>query len=211
MLAILMNEIKKQVNRAHRRIVFGHFVAIVCWSLFVGLLLAATALAVPKIWHLDFLDSATAFQTWSYAWITGGLLGGILFAVVWTIFGKPSHLSTAVEVDQRFKLKERLSSALSLTEHDLESEAGQALLHDAQKRAETLDVREQFRWQPTWKALLPLAPVILLLGLMFIPNATAIASPEATSATNAEKKSQIAVEEAKKNLKKKLEEMESKG
>lgn len=210
-LAILMNEIKKQVNRAHRRIIFGDFVAIVCWSLFVGLLLAVTALAVPKIWHLDFLDSAAAFQTWNYAWVTGGLLGGILFAIIWTVFGKQSHLSTAVEVDQRFKLKERLSSALSLTQQELESEAGQALLQDAQRRAETLDVREQFRWNPTWKALLPLAPIILLLGLMFIPNATAIANPSASAGTDVENKSQVVVEEARKKLKKKLEEMESKG
>lgn len=210
-LAILMNEIKKQVNRAHRRIIFGRFVAIVYWSLFVGLLLAVTALAVPKIWHLDFLDSATSLQTWNYAWVAGGLLGGILFAIIWTVFGKQSHLSTAVEVDQRFKLKERLSSALSLTQQELESEAGQALVQDAQRRAETLDVREQFRWNPTWKVLLPLAPIILLLGLMFIPNATAIANPNASSGADAEKKSQVAVEEARKKLKKKLEEMESKG
>ncbi len=210
-LAILMNEIKKQVNRAHRRIIFGRFVAIVYWSLFVGLLLAATALAVPKIWHLDFLDSATSLQTWNYAWVAGGLLGGILFAIIWTVFGKQSHLSTAVEVDQRFKLKERLSSALSLTQQELESEAGQALVQDAQRRAETLDVREQFRWNPTWKVLLPLAPIILLLGLMFIPNATAIANPNASSGADAEKKSQVAVEEARKKLKKKLEEMETKG
>ncbi|MCH2183622.1 MAG: hypothetical protein MK108_16610 [Mariniblastus sp.] len=205
-----MNEIKKQVTRAHRRILLGNFLTVACWSLFAGLLIATVAMAIPKVWHLGFLGTPEAAQAWNYGWVGGGLAAGLLVAIVWVLLGRQSHLSTAVEVDQRFKLKERLSSALSLTDRELESEAGQALVQDAQKRAETLDVREQFRWHPTWKALLPLAPVVLLLSLMFIPNASAMASP-APTANDVENQSQVAVEEARKKLKKKLEEMQAKG
>ena len=205
-----MNEIKKQVTRAHRRILVGNFLAVACWSLFAGLLIATLAMAIPKVWHFEFLGTSEAAQAWSYGWVGGGLATGLLFAIGWTLLGGPSRLSTAVEVDQRFKLKERLSSALSLTEQELESDAGRALVEDAQKRAEALDVGEQFRWSPTWKALLPLAPLVLLFGLLFIPNATALASPD-PAANDVEKQSQVAVEEARKNLKKKLEEMQAKG
>ena len=205
-----MNEIKKQVSRAHRRILVGNFLTLACWTLFAGLLVATVAMAIPKIWHIAFLETAGAAQAWVYGWVGGGLVAGLLLAIVWTLFGRPSHLSTAVEIDHRFKLKERLSSALSLTDRELDSDAGQALLQDAQKRAETLDVREHFGWRPTWRAWLPLAPVVLLFGLMLIPNASAAAALPA-EAKDADNKSQVAVEEARKKLKKKLEEMQAKG
>ena len=206
-----MNEIKRQVSRAHRRIILGEFITLACWSLFAGLLFSAIALTVPKLWHLDFLDSSSATQTWNYAWIAGGLLGGFLFAVIGVLVRRPSHLSTAVEVDQRFNLKERLSSVLALNDRELESEVGQALLQDAQSRAETLDVRDKFKLAPTWKVLLPLIPLFLLFGLMFIPNATVLAESTVSSTPEVKKESRIAVEEAQEKLKKKLEEMEAKG
>ena len=206
-----MNEIKKQVNRARLRILLVEFTTACCWSLFAGLLFATIALIIPKIWHLGFLDSAIASQAWNYSWMIGGLTAGLLGPFLWVVLRRQSQMAAAVEVDHRFKLKSRLSSALSLSEQEVESEAGQALLQDAQRRAEDIDVREQFYLQPSWKVLLPLLPLTLLTGLLFIPNAEALAKPEASPNVEAEKTSQVVVEAVRKKLKKQLEAMEAKG
>ncbi|MCH2178919.1 MAG: hypothetical protein MK106_08950 [Mariniblastus sp.] len=206
-----MNEIKKQVDRARFRIMLGELITIGCWSLFVGLMLASIALTIPKIWHLEFLEPATSTQAWNYSWMIAGLMVGVLCPLLRVTFRRQSQLAAAVEVDQRFKLKSRLSSALSLSKEEVDSEAGRALLHDAQRRAETIDVREQFHLQPSWKVLLPLLPMAFLIGLLFTPNAEAVAKSGTQTNTQAEKKSKTVVKEVQKKLKKQLEAMESKG
>eukprot|EP01048_Picozoa_sp_COSAG05_P035836 COSAG05_NODE_15798_length_361_cov_0.576336_1_plen_59_part_10 len=45
------------------------------------------------------------------------------------------------------------------------------MLNDAADQADTIDVRDEFRYQPTVRALLPIIPILLLFGIMMIPNA----------------------------------------
>ena len=47
-----MEEIKRQVGRARRRLIMQQFVSVAVWTLFAALLLAVIGLAVPKIWPL---------------------------------------------------------------------------------------------------------------------------------------------------------------
>ena len=205
-----MNQIQKQINRAQRRMLVSHFVKALCICLCVGLTIAAIGIAIPKIWHLSFLNNESATSTWLWSWISGGVLFGIVSSGIWSYSSKATQHDAAIEVDRRFKLKERLSSALSLSNNQLESEAGQALVNDAIDRAETIDVGEQFQFQPSRQMLLPILPAILLLGLIFVPDAVAKEVPEAKpEKQNTEIKT--AIEEARKKIKKKIEEMEAKG
>jgi hypothetical protein len=182
-----MEEIRRQVGRAQRRLVLEQFLRAAGWSLFATLLLAAVGLAIPRIWPI-----AIEQQVWDWSWIGGGLAGGLIAAAVWTYVIRRSGLEAAIEIDRRFGLKERVSSTLALSPEELQSEIGTALVSDAIRRVERIDVREQFRVSPTWRALLPLAPALVLIGLALMPNATmkqAGASPEAP----AEIKKQIKV------------------
>lgn len=205
-----MNEINKQVTRARRRMMLGKFAGVLTWSVFAGLLLATVGMAIPKIWHLDFLETQRNQDTWTYSWILGGTVLGFLVAAMLTWMGRESRLNVAIEVDKRFGLKERLSSAMALNSESADSNAGRALVDDAVKRAELIDVRDQFRVQPTLRALLPLIPVLLLFGLMFVPNAekrAAATEPEKVD----QKQIEVVIKELKKQVDKKREERTAKG
>lgn len=196
-----MNEINRQVARARRRLVTATFFSILTWAVFSGLLLAVIGMLIPKIWHLSFLETQAKYDAWTYSWILGGVVLGLLVAASLTWSKRGTHLDAAVEVDKRFGLKERLSSAMSLGSQDAETSVGKALIKDAESRAEMIDVRDQFRFQPTWRALLPLIPLAILAALLFIPNAEKKAAAAETIAVEREK-----IEVAIKDLKKKLEE-----
>ena len=197
-----MNEINKQVARAKRRLMTGQFFRVLTWSMFAGLLLATIGMLIPKIWHLAILENQRNQEIWTYSWIAGGLILALLVSTVLTWLNRRSTLDVAVEVDRRFNLKERLSSALALTPTDAESNVGQALVEDAVSRAETIDVRDQFQFQPTWRALLPAIPIVLLAILLFVPNAM----EKEVAATEPDKVDRKQVELAIKEFKKKVEE-----
>ncbi len=206
-----MNEINKQISKAKRRLMMGQFFRILTWSLFAGLLLSAIGMLIPKIWHLGFMDDAAQNQAWLYSWIGGGIAIAVLSAVIMTIAQLKSNLDVAVEVDRRFGLKERLSSALSLTDQDLETNAGAALIEDAVSRAETIDVRDQFRYQPTWRALLPLIPIAIMLILLFVPNATEKVVTAGETDKDVRKKMEMTIKEFKKKQEEKRKQLTAKG
>ena len=78
-----MNEINKQVARARRRMMIGKFFNILAWAAFAGLLLAVIGMAIPKIWHLEFLQTQDQHTTrglipgswagsWQDSWLPAG-------------------------------------------------------------------------------------------------------------------------------------------
>lgn len=205
----LMNHIQKQVVSARRRLFFIDLIQTLGVSLFLGLMVAAIGLAIPKIWHMAFLTDAGTAETWNWSWIGGGLLLGLLGAIVATWYRCSNSLDAAIEVDQRFGLKERLSSAMELSDSELETEAGQALIRDANDRAESIELSDQFRFQPSRQLLLPLVPAMLVLGLVFVPDAAAKVVEKAPPTDKVEIKSTF--DEAKKKIQKKMEEMKAKG
>ncbi len=207
-----MNQIIKQVSRAQRRMLIGRFFRIFCWAFFGGLLLAVIGLAIPKIWHLSMLATEANQTAWTWGWIGGGVLLSVIISVTMTLLGSASRISAAVEIDQRYGLKERISSALSLDAQTANSEAGRALIEDAIGRAETIDVRDQFGFKPTWRALMPVIPIALISIILFIPFALASASDADADLKRAEKEQvKVAIEQAKKRLQKRAAEMQTKG
>jgi hypothetical protein len=163
-----MEKIRQQVATARRRMVAQQFFSIVGWSLFATLLIAAIGLAIPKIWVLQVDPSI-----WTWSWLGGSLGVGLLIATVWTYIARHAALEAAIEIDRRFQLKERVSSALSLSADELESEAGRALIDDAERRVNRIDVRDSFPVRFSWRTILPLVPALVIFVLVtFVDNAT---------------------------------------
>src|SRR5688500_1656563 len=197
-----MEEIKRQVSRAQRRMIFQQFLVVIAWSLFATLLVAAVGLGIPKLWVI-----AVDPQIWLWSWTGGALGAGLLVASVWTWCIRRSELEAAIEIDRRYGLKERVSSVLSLEPSERESEVGQALVGDATRRVERIDVREQFKVSPTWRLLLAVARAIAVVALALLPNA-ALRTATATTEEPAEVKK--AIKTATQKLQEKLRETEKK-
>ena len=201
-----MEEINKKIAAARRRLVLNQFLKIGAWALFFGLIVMAIGIATPKIWHIASLASADATNFWNAGWIIGGAVLTILIAGGLTIANRKSLTDVAVEVDQRFKLKSRISSTIAMTPQERESAAGIALAEDAQHQAEVIDVGEEFKLEPRWSMALPLIPMLLLGALLMLPNATLEApAPDTTGITKVSDSSQVksAVEELKKKVREK--------
>ena len=177
-----MDEIRKQVAAARRRLVLQQFLVIAGWSLFACLLVSAIGLAIPKIWAID-LDA----RWWTWGWIGGGLLAGIVVAVTWTLATHCDASRAARELDRRYQLKERVASAWGLTPKQLQSEAGQALLDDAVRQVSWIDVRDQFSIRGSWKTLLPLLPALAIFALIgLVPDASDRQAATASTASASE-------------------------
>lgn len=193
-----METLKRQVQRARRRLIAESFLRKLtgCW--FAGLVVAAAAIAAGKLWP-PALDQ----QTWAFAWLAGSLLAGILAAAVWTYLRRQSAMAAALEIDRRFGLKERVSTTFGLAAADRESAAGQALVQDAEQRLRGIDVGERFRPQLGRKALLPLVPAALAFLLALIEPVAPTAAPAKTATA---RQAPAPVKHATKVLAKRLEE-----
>ena len=147
-----MEELRKQVRRAHRRLGLQRFLGTLGWCWSVTLLVVLVLIAVDK-WH------SLGVEAW--AWGVGALGLGLLAAVAWIAATRRKPLEAAIEIDRRFALKERISSTLAMPPDDRESEAGEALVADALRRVERIDVTSKFAVRPPRRILLPLLPGVL--------------------------------------------------
>ena len=171
-----MDEITRQVTRARRRMLALQFVQFVSRALLGALLVAVIALAIPKIWSVEF-----GGPVWTWSWIAGAIAVGLLIGGGMTYLRASSSLDVAIEIDRRFELKERVSSSLALSPSEREAEAGSALLRDASRRVSRVEIHAKFPWQVRWPELSPLVPMLAVVALVMTPDAedTAQASTQA--------------------------------
>lgn len=132
-----METIQAQVRRAWWRLVLQQFLTWLCGAMAAGLGLAALGLAVPRLWLV-----AVPRPVWDAAWLVGAAAGGLVVALVATGLRRRSRLQAALEIDRRCGLKERVSSVLALRPEERDTPMGQALLMDASRRVERVDVAE---------------------------------------------------------------------
>ncbi len=171
-----MDALQRQVAIAYRRLTLERFLAFLGWSWTGTLLLAAAAIAIAK-----FAPLPVDATIWNAGWLGGALAAGLLIAALWTYFTRNSRIAAAIEIDHRFGLKERVSSALSLDPLERETPAGKALLGDAVRRVERIDVSSKFTVRPTGRILLPAVPAACALALLLISDPTRDAQADANA------------------------------
>ena len=117
----------------------------------------------------------------------------------------------ASEVDHRFGLKERVSSALAIDPEVAQGQVGQALIEDAKRRVETIEVAEKFELRPRWSGLLPLIPLAIIGMLLFLPDAQLSANTADAKDKLDKEKVKLKVEAFKKKIEQARKQIESKG
>jgi hypothetical protein len=194
-----LSAVDRQVSRAGRRLFVQTLLdcLVWCWT---------TALVVSALW---FLAQPWLLSNDIEAWVRWAVAGGI-FAVAssvgwWRAWQTaPSRVSAALELDQRFKLKERVTSSLTLAPELLTTSAGLALAADADAHADKVDVRKGFPVRLSWTAVLvPLTAVLLALVTIFYNPV--FNSPETVQARTKDEIKVVAaklIEEKFNNLKK---------
>ncbi len=191
-----MDSIRKQANIARRRLITQRFLSYLPWTLSLALAVALVGLLLPK---LTFLNVESA--VWTTCWLAGSALVAIITNICWTFIGRPTLVAAAAEIDRRFGLRERISSTLLLAPEDRETELGQALAADANRRAEQLDIRDQFTWGFNRRLLVPVLPLLLAGALWFVPNHAApepVASTDSLSLTQIKNSTKPLIEQLKK-------------
>ncbi|QDS97486.1 hypothetical protein [Adhaeretor mobilis] len=161
-----MDQIYQQVARARARLNRELFVKRLLWCWFASFTLGVFALAVPKVVAIEGLPSDYVI------WCIAGAAGlGLIAATLWMLLTRKTDLDAAIEIDSRYDLRERVASSLSLPEQSLNSPAGQALVGDAVRAVQRVEVDERFRMSLGRKAWLPLVPALLGLAVtMFFDN-----------------------------------------
>jgi hypothetical protein len=186
-----MNTLLKQVRLARRRLFAQQWVAWLPWCVAVASLAAVAAVVANAVCGWQFEP-----WTWAAAWLGGAWVVGLLATAVAAWFTCPDALQAAIEIDHRLGLKERVSSALAMDEAQRQSEAGRALLDDAQRRVRHVDLAASFRVRPDRYAALPLAPlaaVVLLAALLpRQQQASTPGTPDASAAQQAQVKPPVA-------------------
>ena len=167
-----MDQLRRQVRVARRRLAVQRFLRLAPWCLFVTLLVAAALVAIDKFYPLGLAN---------WVWPTIALGAGVLAAAAWVGLRGQSELDAAIEIDRRFELRERVSSTFALSVEQRESPMGQALVADALRALERVEVASGFRLSLNRTAFLPLAPAALAFLVASFLNPT---SETATATTD---------------------------
>lgn len=163
----------RQISRVNRRLFLQIFLnrLFVCWTI---------ALALAAIWFLlqPFLvENAAPWLRWVVA---GGLVASAtLVTGLLAALASPSRVLAALELDQAFGLKERVTTSMMLTDEQKATPAGQALLDDVHKRVNALDISGKFPIQLSWAAaLVPACAMVVALVALFYEPATTVAKTD---------------------------------
>ncbi len=173
-----MDAIRKQARVARRRLLVESFLSYLPWTLGPAMGLAMVGVVIPKLMYVG-----TDSTVWFASWMIGAAVIGVLTNTILSLLGRPSLADAAVEVDRRFGLRERLSSAMLLAPEDRETELGQALAADAEKQATRIDAREKFNWGFHRGLFVPIMPAVFAALLSCLPDQPSAQEP-ASPATN---------------------------
>lgn len=194
-----MDKLLTQVRKARRRLLAEQFMSWLIWCAFAALAVAAIAIAVPQLVVVEGLPA-----NWATLWLVGAAIASVIAAGVATYLNRRTALDAAIEIDRRYDLRERVASSLALAPSDLETEAGRALLSDAARRIDRIDISDKFRPHVDRRAWLPVVPAVLVAALMLLgSNREAISSPD----PNTSKAITAQAKKANEDLQKKLEQM----
>ncbi len=155
--------LERQVQKVRRQM----FMQAAVNGLIVGWLAAC---GVVAIWFLAkpfaLGENASPWMDWAIGGAAAAL--STIAALIWAYRKTPAPVQAALSLDERFQLRERVTTSLTLSDDQQSSPAGQALLSDAEKKIESLDVGSRFPVRFGWKsALVPAAVVAVALLVIF--------------------------------------------
>jgi len=156
----------RQLTRVSRRLFVQTLLDCLAWCWAIALVLS-----VGWFFAQPFaVEAAPDYLRWAVA---GGAMGvatilALVLAVLWT----PSRLSAALMLDERFGLKERVTTSLTLPDGIETSPAGQALLEDVTKHVGKLEISSRFPLRLSWaSALIPVGALALfLVAVLYHPQ-----------------------------------------
>lgn len=195
-----MEELQKQVRRARQRLAAERFVAALGWCSTATLSLAAVIILLGKFWPLGSFFRPLGLS--DAAWGLLAVVTGLLAAAIRAFATAGGGMEAAIEIDRRFGLKERVSSTLALSEQERQTEIGRALLADAARRVQRVDVAEGMKIRPARSLLYPLVPGLLALLIALFVSPAAAEKPQAADAEQAAVTKQV--KKSAKKLQKKL-------
>ncbi|MGD9644752.1 MAG: hypothetical protein AB7U73_03510 [Pirellulales bacterium] len=169
-----MEQLRTDLSRARRRLFWHELLRVLPRFWAVALSVAAAAVLTDRFFPLGVEPAG---------WIGGALVLGTALALCWTLIGQRTALDAATEVDRRFQLQDTVATALSLSPDELRSPAGRAVLADATRRLNQIEVGQKFCVRPDRWCWLPLLPALALVGVL-------IAFPMAAETTAATAKRQ---------------------
>lgn len=154
----------RQVARVRRRL----FVQLCLNRLAVGW---AIALVLTTGWLLARPYVAATAEPW-VSWAVGGGLFALGTAVAAWLAARrtPTPVDAALSMDERFRLRERVTTSLTLTPEQQATPAGRALLNDVAPHLEKLKVGEKFPVRLTWASALVPAAALALTGVALFYN-----------------------------------------
>lgn len=154
-----MDPLRKPIRQAQWRAAMQLFLDALGYTLLVTLLLAGAVLLFDRLylWELDA------------RWVIASAVGsGVFAAAGWALLRSPRAEDAAYQIDYRFRLDDRVTSAVLLPEEFRDTPAGKALRRDAQRRLQRVDVATRFPIRPSLRLLWPVPAVVALLGAMFL-------------------------------------------
>lgn len=156
----------RQLTRARRRLFLQALCDILAWCWTGALALLAVGLLLDRRFNL-LPDAPGGIQ----GYILAGTLGlATLLGVVLAVLRTPRREAVALAVDERFDLRERVTTLLLLGPEQRRTPAGEALRADVDQRLGKLDVRSGFPVRPRWiTALVPLGVALVVLA-SFVPR-----------------------------------------
>jgi hypothetical protein len=189
----------RQLGRVRRRLFVQTLLAALAWGW-------AGALVLGVGWFLAqpclLLDAPAALRWYV---LGGAAAAGTLAAVAWGLLRAPSAVAAALDLDQRFGLKERVTTALTLAPREVESPAGQALLADVNHRIAPLRIGDRFPLRlPRAAALVPLLVLVLVLLAFFY-------EPSVNRGRAAAEQPLVAEPAVKADIERKLRQLQKKG
>jgi len=156
-----MGELQRQVRRAAVRLNVQLFFECLLWCWTVALAVWAAILLGEKLFAVAVAPAWSSFAALTAAAVIVAGLLSLLF--------RYRLLDAAVTVDRVFGLKERLSTALAMPPWLRDTPAGLAVLRDAARHAERLDVSQRIRFRLPryfWLPLVPAAVAVLVATLV---------------------------------------------
>jgi hypothetical protein len=161
----LQMEVARRVRQVRRRLWLAELLQCLLASWAGALLIVAGYFMV----HVSIWGRPTESQGWLA--LALGAAAGFVFGSIWAWKIAPGSIDSALAIDERFALKQRVTTYLSLTPEQAVTPAGQALLEDVHLKLAGLDVRDRFPVRVRWLQVVRpvLAGTLALLAFLFFP------------------------------------------